>query len=230
MFDIKIQCEHFNGSSYSWFTIAEWKCVIHNARQLISLVERFYRIQATLAKMPEQTAASGNAVGVAVNYNGIGFRTKHSCYAGVTGVRLLSILQWPGEAADELGVRVVTKEVHETIEQWVRREQRAPRNTPDVAVMSNRQIAAMAGFLETAAQKPKSEPPPQLPLTPIEQRAERITNELLQHPSSAPPETKRTRRIVREAPAPAKAHTTRPPPMEPKHPKRKGKTDASTGT
>ena len=121
MVDLKIQCEHFNGSGYGWFTIARWQSGVHSTRQLITTCERFHRIRGILQKLPEQTGASGNAVGRVVTATGVGWRTQRSCYAGVTGVRLVS--------GDEV------------LSEWTKRENRPEPLTPDVAVMTDRQIA-----------------------------------------------------------------------------------------
>ena len=125
MVDLKIQCEHFNGSNYGWFTIARWQSGVHSTRQLITTCERFHRIRGILQKLPEQTTASGNAVGRVVTATGIGWRTQRSCYAGVTGVRLVS--------GDEV------------LSEWTKRDNRPEPLTPDVAVMTDRQIAATTG-------------------------------------------------------------------------------------
>ncbi len=203
MFDIKIQCEHYNGM-YAWFTIVEWRCGVHSVRQLISVLERYHRIREILERIPEQEKASGNAVEVVKKTNGIGFRTKHSYYAGVTGVRLVSSLRDEAEPTPNV------------IEQWLKREGKLPENTPDVSIMSNRQLAALTA--QSAARAPSSRPPAAAPpLTPIEQRAEQITTELLQQkPGSNPP----PRRRIIDAPKAGNTHATRPPPMQKKEKKR----------
>lgn len=166
MLELKIQCEHCAGTMHSWFTIAAWKSGTHSSRQLISLLERYHRIRDILIALPDQAKASGNAVGEVTRATGIGTRTKHSCYAGVTGVRLVS------------GTDILAH--------WVKRDETPEPLTPDISTMSNRQIyqrtlmkdatqllvdelvAPVAGRIDgmsdatqaIATPKPATEPPP----------------------------------------------------------------------
>lgn len=184
MVEFKIQCEHCpDGTNYSWFTIAEWRSGTHSTRQLISLCERYHRIKEILSRIPEQTGASGNVVGMVTKSTGIGERAKHSCYAGITGVLLAA--------------------GHEVIGKWRRRDNTPEPITPDVTVLSNRQIAALG------AGQPTSD------------RAERIIDQLLSEPPPAPstiPPAPKPRRIIRDAPKPTN---------EVRHPKPAPKTKAS---
>lgn len=188
MLSLKIQCEHSpDGTSYNWFTIAEWLSAVHSTRQLISLCERYHRIRDILARIPEQSQASGNCVGKVLDARGVDMRAKHSCYAGVTGVRLLS--------------------GNEVIGLWCIRDKPKDAPTPDVAVMSNRQIAALGGAaLEAfAAAAMTDEAVSTMAKEGVGLQAE---GPLELQPTERTPKPKR---VIQDAPKPAPSYSARPP-------------------
>lgn len=187
MLSMKIQCEHSpDGTNYNWFTIAEWRSGVHNTRQLISLCERYHRIRDILARIPEQSKASGNCVGTVLEARGVDMRAKHSCYAGITGVRLLT-------DAETIGV-------------WCPRDKPIEPTTPDVTILSNRQIAALGGVqLDSFPSAAKL----------LDLGEHEVLKELLQEAALEPlelaPTERKPKRVIRDAPKPAPTFSARPP-------------------
>lgn len=219
MVSLKIQCEHSpDGSSYNWFTIAEWRSGIHNTRQLISLCERYHRIRDILARIPEQSKASGNCVGTVVTARGVDTRAKHSCYAGITGVRLVTDA--------------------ETIAVWCTREKPVEPLTPDVAVLSNRQIAALAGAqLDSFAADAMADEATGDPIKRLDFGENQTLKELLQEAANEPndeyvlqPTARKPKRVIRDAPKPAASYVAPAAPKPAKKSKCKDSVHQLTNT